>query len=126
MKYYERQTAELKRQLEFFVDADGSKLGTNHRDHFQTFTRMFEYIRFLQDQIIAKLISSVLESRSMNILDQKRFDSNTQVMKHQQEKLLEFEEILREKEAILDELTTKLNEKEAYEEQQRAQNSGMR
>lgn len=125
LQYYERQTRELKRQLQFFEGA-GDRYPKTDRDHVQTVSKMYEYIRFLQDQIISKLIGSVLESRSMNILDQKRFDSNAQILKHQQDKLQEYEHIIRENEALLEEQSKKLSEKEAYEEHQRAQNAGLR
>lgn len=76
VEYYERQTRELKRHVQYFEQGDDG-YAKAESNHVHTFNKLFEYVKFLQDQIIAKLINSVLESRSMNILDQKRFDSNT-------------------------------------------------
>ena len=70
----------------------------------RVFKKLLEYVQFLQDQLISKLMSCVLESRSMNILDQKRFDSNEQIMKTQEEKIEEYEQIIKDNEVLVQSL----------------------
>jgi len=62
----------------------------------------------------------------MNILDQKRFDKNTMVMRQQSQRMQELEEALKESQEILAEQKERLKAKEMYEEQQSVQNSALR
>ena len=68
-EYYDRQLRELKRRAKYFDYEDNDP-----KTDAGALKTLFEYIKFLQDEVVTKLISSVLESRSTIIIDQKRFD----------------------------------------------------
>jgi len=47
VKYYERQTMELVKRVQYFDDYDEKNYVKTDREHMQLFTKIFDYIRFL-------------------------------------------------------------------------------